>query len=181
MRHTAALFQDPILGLWAGDALPQAVALHSGCSHLAGFDGWIQKAATAPGLSPALSSPVASKRSLNAKNLETLGAAALAELLIEVSGGNALVQRRLRLALAAAEGIDAAVQEVRKRLTAIDRESTFVDAAKRQALVSDLEAQLQAITGPIAADDPSRPAICCCVSLSFPRVCWSAAPTALAR
>ena len=41
---------------------------------------------------------MAAKRTLNAKNLETLGAAALAELLIEVSAGNAVIQRRLRLA-----------------------------------------------------------------------------------
>lgn len=99
---------------------------------------------------------MASKRTLNARNLEALGAAALAELLIEVSGGNAVIQRRLRLALATAEGIDGAAQEVRKRLTAIDRASTFVDSARRKALVSDLEAQLQAITGPIAAGDPKQ-------------------------
>jgi len=99
---------------------------------------------------------VASKRTLNARNLEALGAAALAELLIEVSAGNAVIQRRLRLALAAAEGIDGAAQEVRKRLTAIDRASTFVDSARRKALVSDLEAQLQAITGPIAVGDPRQ-------------------------
>lgn len=99
---------------------------------------------------------MASKRTLNAKNLEALGAATLAELLIEVSGGNAVIQRRLRLALAAAEGIEGAVQEVRKRLTAIDRASTFVDSPRRKALVSDLEAQLQAIIGPIAAGDPSQ-------------------------
>ena len=99
---------------------------------------------------------MASKRTLNARNLEALGAAVLAELLIEVSGGNAVIQRRLRLALAAAEGIDGAAQEVRKRLTAIDRASTFVDSAKRKALVSDLEAQLQAITGPIASGDPKQ-------------------------
>ena len=68
---------------------------------------------------------MASKRTLNAKNLEALGAAALAELLIEVSGGNAVIQRRLRLALAAGEGTEGVVQEVRKRLTAIDRSSTF--------------------------------------------------------
>jgi len=99
---------------------------------------------------------VASKRTLNANNLEALGAAALAELLIEVSGGNAVIQRRLRLALAATEGVDGAVQEVRKRLTAIDRATTFVDSARRKALVADLEAQLQAIIGPIAAGDPSQ-------------------------
>lgn len=96
---------------------------------------------------------MASKRSLNARNLEALGAAALAELLLEVSSGQAVIQRRLRLALAAAEGASGAAQEVRKRLAAIDRARTFVGSARRPALLSDLEAQVQAITGPIAAED----------------------------
>ena len=97
---------------------------------------------------------MASKRTLNARNLEALGAAALAELLLEVSSGQAVIQRRLRLALAAAEGAGGAAQEVRKRLAAIDRSRTWVGSARRPALLSDLEAQLQAITGPIAAADP---------------------------
>jgi hypothetical protein len=98
---------------------------------------------------------MAGKRTLNAKNLEALGAAALAELLIEVSGGNAVIQRRLRLALAAAGGADEAAQEVRKRLATIARSSTFIDSAKRKPLLADLEAQQQAISGPIATADPA--------------------------
>lgn len=98
---------------------------------------------------------MAGKRALNAKNLQTLGAAALAELLIEVSAGNAVIQRRLRLALAAAGGAEQAAQEVRKRLAAIARSTTFIDSAKRKALLADLEAQQQAISGPIATADPA--------------------------
>lgn len=98
---------------------------------------------------------MAGKRALNAKNLQTLGAAALAELLIEVSAGNAVIQRRLRLALAAAGGAEGAAQEVRKRLAAIARSTTFIDSAKRKALLADLEAQQQAISGPIATADPA--------------------------
>lgn len=98
---------------------------------------------------------MASKRTLNASNLEALGTPALAELLIEVSSGNAVIQRRLRLALAAAEGADGAAREVRKRLAAIARSTTFIDSAKRKALLADLEAQHQAITGAIAAADPA--------------------------
>ena len=98
---------------------------------------------------------MASKRTLNASNLEALGAPALAELLIEVSSGNAVIQRRLRLALAAAEGADGAAREVRKLLAAIARATTFIDSAKRKALLVDLEAQHQAITGAIAAADPA--------------------------
>ena len=96
---------------------------------------------------------MAAKRTLNARNLEALGAPALAELLMEVSAGHAVIQRRLRLALAAAAGAEGAAQEVRKRLAAIARSSTFIDSGRRKALLADLEAQLQAISGPIAAAD----------------------------
>jgi hypothetical protein len=96
---------------------------------------------------------MAGKRSLNARNLEALGAAALAGLLIEASRGDAVLQRRLRLALAAAEGVEGAAREVRKRLAAIARSTTFVDSGRRRALVADLEAQRQAIGGPIATAD----------------------------
>ncbi len=98
---------------------------------------------------------MAAKRTLNAKNLEALGAAALAELLIEVSAGNAVIQRRLRLALASADGAEGAAREVRKRLVAIARSTTFIDSTRRKALLADLEAQQQAITGPIATADPA--------------------------
>jgi hypothetical protein len=98
---------------------------------------------------------MAGKRTLNAKNLQPLGAEALAELLIEVSAGNAQIQRRLRLALAAAGGAEDAAQEVRKRLAAMARSTTFIDSAKRKALLADLETQQQAIAGPIATADPA--------------------------
>jgi hypothetical protein len=99
---------------------------------------------------------MASKRTLNASNLEALGSAVLAQLLMEVSSGNAVIQRRLRLALAAADGAEGAAQEVRKRLVAIARSTTFVDSRKRRALLADLETQHQAITGVIAAADPGE-------------------------
>jgi hypothetical protein len=98
---------------------------------------------------------MAAKRTLNAKNLEELGAATLAELLIEVSAGNAVIQRRLRLALASAVGAEGAAQEVRKRLAAISRSTTFIDSGKRKTLLADLETQQQAISGPIATADPA--------------------------
>ena len=46
---------------------------------------------------------MASKKTLNTKNFEALGAQRLAELLIEVSTANAAVKRRLRLELAGAQ------------------------------------------------------------------------------
>jgi len=43
---------------------------------------------------------MALKTTLNAKNLEVLGAERLAELLIEISTGSAATKRRLRIELA---------------------------------------------------------------------------------
>ncbi len=60
---------------------------------------------------------MASKTTLNAKNLETLGAERLAELLVEISTGSAMAKRRLRLELAGAQSPKEAGREVAKRLT----------------------------------------------------------------
>lgn len=70
---------------------------------------------------------MASKKTLNAKNLEALGAQRIAELLIEISTGDAAAKRRLRLELAGAESPVEVAKEVRKRLTTIGRSRSFVD------------------------------------------------------
>jgi hypothetical protein len=88
---------------------------------------------------------MASRKTLNAKNLEALGAERLAELLIEISRGNAAAQRRLRLELAGAASPEDMAQEIRRRLTALARSRSFVDWRQRKALVADLETQKQAI------------------------------------
>ncbi len=98
---------------------------------------------------------MASKTTLNAKNLEALGAARLAELLISLSQGNAAAKRTLRLALAADSGPADVAREVRKRLATIARAGSFLDARQRHALIKDLEQQRQAIIGPIADHDPA--------------------------
>jgi hypothetical protein len=55
---------------------------------------------------------MASKSTLNAKNLEALGTERLAQLLIEISTGDAAAKRKLRLALAGAEGPKEAAREI---------------------------------------------------------------------
>ena len=69
---------------------------------------------------------MASKSTLNAKNLEALGAERLAQLLIEISTGDAAAKRRLRLALAGTHGPKEAAREITKRLTSIARARAFV-------------------------------------------------------
>ncbi|WFR96827.1 DUF6880 family protein [Rhizobium tumorigenes] len=99
---------------------------------------------------------MAAKTTLNAKNLETLGAGRLSELLIEISMGNAAHKRRLRLELAGAQSTAEVAREVRKRLSSIDRAKTHIDWRKIKALKSDLETQRTMISGTIAAGDPDE-------------------------
>ena len=99
---------------------------------------------------------MASKTTLNAKNLEALGAERLAELLIEISTGSAVAKRRLRLELAGAQSPKEAGREVAKRLTSIARARSFVNWQNRKPLVTDLESQLRAIREQIAPADPTE-------------------------
>ena len=96
---------------------------------------------------------MAAKKTLNAKNLEVLGARRLAELLIEVSSGSPATKRLLRLELAGEESPGEVAREIRKRLTAIARSRSFVDWQTRRALVDDLEAQRSAIVDRVAKAD----------------------------
>ena len=97
---------------------------------------------------------MAGRASLNAKNLEALGTARLAQLLLQHTEGNAAARRDLRLALAEQRGPLEMAQEVRKRLAAVERSSRWLDQKRRDALLVDLDRQRQAIVGPIAAHDP---------------------------
>lgn len=67
---------------------------------------------------------MAGRASLNAKNLEALGPARLAELLLRHTEGNAAARRALRLALAEQQGPLELAQEVGKRLAAVERSSS---------------------------------------------------------
>ncbi len=99
---------------------------------------------------------MAPKNTLNAQNLEALGAKRLAELLIDISSGDAAAKRRLRLALAGAQSPADAAREIRKRLTVISRSRSFVDWQNRRALVEDLETQRRAIVQHVGKADPKE-------------------------
>ena len=96
---------------------------------------------------------MASRKTLNAKNLEALGVARLAGLLIEVSAGDAAIKRRLRLELAGPAEVG---REIGKRLTSIARARSFIDWQKRKAFVADLETQRRAIIEQVAETDPAE-------------------------
>ena len=98
---------------------------------------------------------MASKRTLNAANLEALGARRLAELLVGIASGNRAARRRLRLELAAAEGAEALADEIQDRLGTIGRARAFLDWRKRRDLAADLEIHRETIAGRVAAADPA--------------------------
>jgi hypothetical protein len=97
----------------------------------------------------------ASRTTLNSRNLEALGAAQLAALLLELSQGHAAFKRRLRLALAAGSSAAEAGQELRKRFRSIAQARTYLDSAKRKTLLGELEGHLATISGNLAADNPT--------------------------
>src|ERR1700680_801373 len=97
---------------------------------------------------------MATKTTLNSKNLQALGAERLAELLIEISSGNAAAKRRLRLGLAGARSPGELAKEVRKRLTTIARSRSFVDWQGVRSLAGDLDTQRQAIVDKVAKANP---------------------------
>ncbi|MGE3280033.1 MAG: DUF6880 family protein [Alphaproteobacteria bacterium] len=97
---------------------------------------------------------MAAKTTLNAKNLEALGAERLAELLLEISAGNAAAKRRMRLALAGAQSPGEMAKEVRKRLMTIARSRSFVDWQGIKLLADDLDTQRRAIVETVAKAEP---------------------------
>ena len=99
---------------------------------------------------------MAGRPSLNARSLEALGAARLAELLLEHTQGNEAARRALRLAVAVVDvrGPAEMGQQVRQRLVAIHRSKRWVDRRQLPVLLADLETQRLAIVGPIAPQEP---------------------------
>lgn len=96
-----------------------------------------------------------SKKTLNAANLQALGAEKLAALLIEVSTGSADIKRRLRLELSHNLGPKELAHDVRKRLATIRKSTSYVGWRKRKALIRDLSTQVAMIADKIAPDAPT--------------------------
>ena len=100
---------------------------------------------------------MASDKTLNAKNLATLGADRLADILLELVSGDTSAKRRLRLELASlSEGGAGVATEVRKRLATIAKSRSFIDWHKYRAFVADIEAQRRAIVDHVAPGQPAE-------------------------
>ena len=97
-----------------------------------------------------------SKKTLNTANLERLGAARLAALVIDLVQGSAALQRRARLELSAAQGPGDVAADIRKRFASLRRSSSHVDWRGQRALVKDLNGLLDMIDGTVAPADPQE-------------------------
>ncbi|USQ74134.1 hypothetical protein NF552_22315 (plasmid) [Roseomonas mucosa] len=99
---------------------------------------------------------MAQSKTLNAANLEALGAARLAELLMAISKGNAAAQRQLRLALAGRSGAGETARAVTKQLVRIGGAKTWLNWQKIKPLLAELEVQRRAILDVVAPTDPAE-------------------------
>ena len=97
-----------------------------------------------------------SKKTLNTRNLEALGAERLAELLIEISKGRPAAQRLPRLELVGAQGTAELAREVRHRMATIRRSRAVIDSRRRRDLVDDLELCRRTIVDRIAVEDAAE-------------------------
>ncbi|WP_132248265.1 DUF6880 family protein [Primorskyibacter sedentarius] len=97
-----------------------------------------------------------SKKTLNQANLEKLGAETLAELVMELVKGSAVLQRRARMALSAAQGPGEVAADLRKRFASLRRSTSFVNWRKQRALVKDLEGLLGMIETSVIPHDANE-------------------------
>ncbi len=96
------------------------------------------------------------KKTLNAENLEQLGAGRLAALVMDLVQGSAALQRRARMELSAAQGPKEVAADLRKRFASLRRSTSYVDWRKQKAFVKDLTglvAMIETGVAPFDADE----------------------------
>lgn len=97
--------------------------------------------------------PPASAKRLTAANLESMGAPALAALLMELSDSQPALKRRLRMELAAEVGGPDLAAEIDKRLAMIAASKAKVSWRKRADFILDLDVLRRLIAGRLGALD----------------------------
>ena len=97
---------------------------------------------------------MASKKTVNAENLTTLGAPRLAAILLDLAAEQAAVKRRLRLELAGQEGGEQIAAEITKRITSLRNAKSYVHWQRRPEFVRDLDMTRSMIVENVAAARP---------------------------
>jgi hypothetical protein len=94
------------------------------------------------------------KKPITAQNLEALGAARLAGLLVDIAAGDEGVRRRVRLALAGASGAAEVAKQVQQRLGSLARATKFLERRQVRPLADDMRVLHRTIADDIGKSDP---------------------------
>jgi hypothetical protein len=99
---------------------------------------------------------MSAKKTLTAENLAKLGSRRLADLLLDVAGGDERVKRRLRLELAAEAAPARLAAEVSKRLANLGRARSFIERYGAPALARELDSHRRLIVDRVAKADAAE-------------------------
>ncbi len=95
----------------------------------------------------------ASLKKVTAENLAGLGAERLAEILVGVADARPELKRRLRMELAAAQGVEHLTVEIDKRLASLQKSQSKISWRQRPSFVADLDVLRILIVGRLAGLD----------------------------
>jgi hypothetical protein len=95
------------------------------------------------------------RKTVNAANLQTLGAPALADLLLEIGGDYPAIKRRLRLELAGEVGAADLAAEIGKRIDTVAQSGARINWRRYKDFVRELDLSRRAIAGKLAELDPA--------------------------
>ncbi|GAA3673713.1 DUF6880 family protein [Acetobacter lovaniensis] len=112
--------------------------------------------ARTPSAKPATRKSAASAKvgtTVTKENLKALGADRLADLLVELSEQDAVLTRKLRMALTATHAKDKLGKEIEKRLRTIQRSRGFLPWDRIKPLAAELDALRQSILNDVATTD----------------------------
>lgn len=99
---------------------------------------------------------MARKTTLSAKSLEALGPERLAQLLMEISQGQPVFKRKLRMALAASQGGETLIRSVRKRLRELGRGESYIDWHKAKAFRAEIDGLRRVIFDDVGRTHPAE-------------------------
>jgi len=93
---------------------------------------------------------MARAKQVTADKLERLGVQRLAAILGEHAGADAMLRRKLKLALSALEGGDKRAVTLEKRILTIGRSRSFLEWEKGRELAKEIDHLRTTIAGPLA-------------------------------